>query len=74
MLDLIWEHQNPPNCSEAKFLISGGWPYGFGSRIHMEGWVMGIAMQLDRVFLIHPDGDNVIWETSNNYCRNEGRR
>lgn len=36
-LELIWKNQNPEDCSTAKYLISGGWPYGFGSRIHMEG-------------------------------------
>ena len=36
-LDMIWKNQNPEDCSKAQFLISGGWPYGFGSRIHMEG-------------------------------------
>ncbi len=32
-LDAIWKNQNPENCSNAKYLVSGGWPYGFGSRI-----------------------------------------
>lgn len=36
-LEIIWKNQNPEDCSKAKFLVSGGWPYGFGSRIHMEG-------------------------------------
>jgi hypothetical protein len=36
-LEIIWKNQNPDDCSKAKFLVSGGWPYGFGSRIHMEG-------------------------------------
>jgi len=36
-LEMIWKNQNPEDCSKAKFLVSGGWPYGFGSRIHMEG-------------------------------------
>ena len=36
-LEIIWKNQNPEDCSTAKYLVSGGWPYGFGSRIHMEG-------------------------------------
>ena len=36
-LEIIWKNQNPEDCSKAKFLVSGGWPYGFGSRIHVEG-------------------------------------
>lgn len=65
----IWRNQFPANCSEAKFLVSGGWPYGFGSRIHVEGWGLAIAMQLGRVYLSHPDGDNIFWETNNPHCK-----
>lgn len=68
-LEEIWKNQFPANCSEAKFLISGGWPYGFGSRIHVEGYGLAIAMQLGRVYLSHPDGDNVFWETNNPHCK-----
>lgn len=32
-LELIHKNQNPDNCSTAKYLISGGWPYGFGVSI-----------------------------------------
>ncbi len=39
-LEIIWKNQNPEDCSKAKYLVSGGWPYGFGSRIHMEGAVI----------------------------------
>jgi hypothetical protein len=31
-LELIYQNQNPPDCKKAKYLVSGGWPYGFGSR------------------------------------------
>eukprot|EP01038_Epipyxis_sp_PR26KG_P014108 gene14108-18929_t len=68
-LDMIYRNQNPENCSTAKYIISGGWPYGFGSRIHTEGSVLALAMQLGRVFLLHPDGDNVFWEDKNPFCR-----
>lgn len=68
-LDAIWKNQFPANCSNAKFLVSGGWPYGFGSRIHVEGWGLAIAMELGRIYLPHPDGDNVFWETHNDHCR-----
>lgn len=37
-LELVWKNQNPEDCSTAKYLINAGWPYGFGSRIHMEGF------------------------------------
>lgn len=29
-LEAIHASQNPPDCRKAKYLISGGWPYGFG--------------------------------------------
>ena len=72
-LELIWNNQHPPNCSEAKFLVSGGWPYGFGSRIHVEGWGLAIAMELGRVYLQHPDGDNIFWETDNAHCKGQNK-
>jgi len=72
-LDAIWKNQHPANCSEAKFLVSGGWPYGFGSRIHVEGWGLAIAMELGRVYLLHPDGDNIFWETNNPHCKSQGK-
>jgi hypothetical protein len=70
ILEMIHKNQNPENCREAKYIISGGWPYGFGSRIHMEGQVLAAAMNLGRVYLHHPSGDNIFWETSNPFCRN----
>jgi hypothetical protein len=67
-LELIHASQNPDDCRKAKYVVSAGWPYGFGSRIHMEGIVMGIAMMLGRVYMPHPDGDNVFWETHIPFC------
>lgn len=63
-IEAIWKHQFPEDCSNKKFLISGGWPYGFGSRIHMEGIGLAIAMQMGRIYLHHPDGDNIFWVCS----------
>eukprot|EP01038_Epipyxis_sp_PR26KG_P013804 gene13804-18515_t len=54
-IEKIFENQFPDSCTNSKFIISIGWPYGFGSRIHMEGVGMAIAMQLGRVYLPHPD-------------------
>lgn len=68
----IWKNQFPSDCKNAKFLVSGGWPYGFGSRIHVEGWGLALAMNLGRVYLPHPDGDNIFWETSIPFCRERG--
>lgn len=69
VLEAIWKNQNPEDCSKAKYIISGGWPYGFGSRVHMEGAVLAAAMNLGRVYLPHPDGDNIFWETAVPHCR-----
>lgn len=68
-LNLIWKNQFPEDCSKAKFLVSGGWPYGFGSRVHIEGAGLAMAMQMGRVYLPHPDGDNIFWETQVPFCR-----
>lgn len=69
LLELIYENQNPENCETAQYIISSGWPFGFGSRIHMEGVGLSIGLNTGRVFLYHPDGDNVFWETSIPFCR-----
>lgn len=69
VLEAIWKNQNPEDCSKAKYIISGGWPYGFASRIHVEGLVLAAAMNLNRVYLPHPTGDNIFWETSVPHCR-----
>jgi hypothetical protein len=55
-IEKVYENQYPVDCMKAKFLISGGWPYGFGSRIHVEGWGLALAMQMGRVYLHHPVG------------------
>ena len=70
-LEMIWKSQNPEDCSKAKYIISGGWPYGFGSRLHEEARGLAIAINLGRVYLFHPDGDNIFWETNTQFCRDQ---
>jgi hypothetical protein len=70
VLEAIWRNQNPEDCSKAKYIISGGWPYGFASRVHVEGLVLAAAMNLNRVYLPHPTGDNIFWETNIPHCKN----
>jgi hypothetical protein len=60
-IEEVWRHQHPEDCRNRTYLISGGWPYGFGSRIHMEGVGLAIAMQMGRIYLPHPAGDNLFW-------------
>eukprot|EP01034_Spumella_vulgaris_P025802 gene25802-32295_t len=73
-LQAIYNSQNPVNCSTAKYLISsGGSAYGFGYRMHVEGMMLSVAMELGRVFLPHPDGDGWLFETKNSFCQNGDR-
>lgn len=37
----------------------------------MEGILLGMAMHLGRVYLPHPDGDNIFWETAVPFCRDQ---
>lgn len=69
-LDMIWKNQHPSNCSAANFIISPGYNAGFAGRIHVEAWRLSFALQLGRVFLEHPSGDWILWETNNQFCRN----
>lgn len=72
-MEKIYENQNPLNCRNASYLIGNGWPFGFGSRIHMEGFGLSLALNVGRVYLYHPDGDNLFWETINPYCLKNGQ-
>ena len=42
-LERVWDSQYKRNCSDAKYLVSGGWPFGFGSRMHVEGYGLAIG-------------------------------
>jgi hypothetical protein len=61
----VFEYQHPPagTCADAKYIISEGNAWGFGSRMHLEGLVIGLAMHLGRIAMPHPDGDGISWET-----------
>jgi hypothetical protein len=49
LLEMIYENQNPPDCDNAQYIISSGWPFGFGSRIHMEGVGLSIGLNIGSV-------------------------
>ena len=68
----MWDNQHPNNCSKAKFLISSGWFGGFGSVIHVEGVVLAIAIELNRVLLPHPDGVVRGWPRDFGYNIDQG--
>lgn len=71
VLDMIWTHQNPKNCSQALFLVAENWPNGFGSRVHIAAAGLAIAMQLNRVFLYAPFTDDRRLNTSIPFCREQ---
>lgn len=73
-LEIIFKNQFPTDCRNQKYLITGGWPAGFGSRIHIEGWGIAMAIQLGRIYLPQPDGDYIFWETLVPFCKEQNKR
>jgi hypothetical protein len=39
-MDIIYKHQHPKDCMKAKYLISEGYSSGFGSEIHVDGYIV----------------------------------
>lgn len=69
-MQTIWKNQHPDNCSASKFLISGNWGSGFGSNIHVDGGILGLSMNLGRVYLQNPiQHPHVQWQIDSNFCR-----
>lgn len=85
MIQAIWENQNPPDCSTAKYMIEGGWEEGFGSETHIIGAGLGMAMNMKRVYLMNNLGNknytmNLIklenrygFQIDNSFCRDQGK-
>jgi hypothetical protein len=68
-IDLIYRHQHPPDCSQVKYLISGGYSSGFGSEIHVEGLGLAIALELNRVYLpARGRPQNKQWQVPHSIC------
>ena len=57
-MDVIYRHQHPSDCSNAKFLITEGFASGFGSEIHLEGFALALAMASGRILLPRPNQMN----------------
>ena len=78
-IDKIWRNQHPVNCSAAKFIISNGWPWGFGSTVHTESAIFSVALELGRVYLPHPKGRingltfgfDHNWQFDTSFCRKQ---
>eukprot|EP01041_Mallomonas_annulata_P007623 gene7625-15610_t len=67
-MKVIWDHQHPKSCADAKFLISHGHNSGFGSILHVEGSFLAIAMNLGRILLPHPKFPSD-WQFDNPFCK-----
>jgi hypothetical protein len=73
-LDEIWRNQHPKDCSKAKFLITGSHVGGFGSELHVMGAILGLAMEMGRVYLQNPlVPDLQRWEMDNHHCRSQNK-
>ena len=74
-LEIIYKHQHPPDCSKAKFLISGMYESGFGSELHVIGVGLATAMNLNRVYIMNPyrkmDSANA-WQVDVPFCKKQG--
>eukprot|EP00927_Polykrikos_kofoidii_P055076 TRINITY_DN49391_c0_g1_i1.p1 TRINITY_DN49391_c0_g1~~TRINITY_DN49391_c0_g1_i1.p1 ORF type:complete len:794 (+),score=59.18 TRINITY_DN49391_c0_g1_i1:110-2491(+) len=49
---MIWEHQHPPDCSQAKYLMMLHWPVGIGALLHFLAHALGLAMHLGRLLVL----------------------
>lgn len=71
-LDIIWKHQHPADCTNQKFLINGEHGGGMGSEIHVVINIMGLAMDLDRVFILNPISDPTPrWQYEVEFCQQQ---
>lgn len=55
---VIWAHQHPEDCSQAKFLTMLHWPSGLGALLHFLGRALGLAMHLGRVLVLSVEDYN----------------
>jgi hypothetical protein len=53
--------------------VSDGFTSGFGSRIHVEGLGLALALQLGRVYIPRNDSNSFVWETNVNHCKQQGK-
>ena len=74
-MDALWKHQNPEDCSKAKFMIAGDWEEGFGSEIHVLGAGMAAAVAMGRVYVMTKRDKAVshsFWQVDTEHCRAQG--
>ena len=78
---VLWKHQHPEDCTQAKYLISEGWPQGFGSEVHVVGNGLAFAMNMGRVYVMNPEGPisdkqlglNNSFQTDTKFCIERGK-
>lgn len=75
-IETIYKHQHPPDCSKAKFLISGMFESGFGSELHVIGVGLATAMNLNRVYIMYPNRKMESankWQVDTPFCKKQGK-
>ena len=66
---VIWEHQNPSDCSKAKFLEYRHDVSGIGSQLHLHGQALALAMHLGRILVLPQDAQMHYYDKS--FCPGE---
>jgi len=70
-MDIVWQNQNPPDCSKAKYLIAEPFLQGVGSELHVHGVALAIAIATKRVFLQHGGWS---WRFRNPHCAAQNKQ
>ncbi|KAF3938816.1 hypothetical protein ABW19_dt0204561 [Dactylella cylindrospora] len=70
-----WQHPNPEDCKNRKFLVlQHNWDgNGLGTVVHGTGWILGLAIRLNRILIYNDDkspGENFLEP----HCLKDGRR
>lgn len=74
-MDIIWKNQHPEDCSTAKYYISSGANSGFGSELHIEAGHFARALDMGRVYILHPDKLHgpAGYFVENEFCKASGK-
>jgi hypothetical protein len=70
-MEILWQNQNPPDCSKAKYLIAEPFFQGVGSEMHVHGVALGIAIATKRVFLQYGGWQ---WRYRNPHCTSQNKQ
>jgi hypothetical protein len=50
-IDFIYRHQHPNDCAKAKYLVSSGYNKGYIHDIHVEGYGLAVALEMNRIYI-----------------------